>query len=80
MIHTISVSPQVYDLLSQRARQSHTSPDLLAENVLRVYLSQGEQEWREAFEVLIAKVHARTAAFSPQEIEADITAAARELC
>jgi hypothetical protein len=37
------------------------------------------QAWRQAFETLIARVQARTARFSSEEIEADINAAADEV-
>ena len=79
MAYTISVSQHVYNLLRQRAQQAQTTADLLAENVLFEYLSQEEQAWRRAFEALIARVQARTAKFSSEEIEADITAAADEV-
>jgi hypothetical protein len=79
MAHSISISHQVYHLLRERAEQSKTSPDSLAEIVLREYFSHEEEQWREAFETLIAKVHARTAKFTAEEIEGDITAAAIEV-
>ena len=79
MAHSISISHQVYNLLRERAEQSKTSPDSLAESVLRDYFNREEEQWREAFEALIAKVHARTAEFTAEEIEADITAAAIEV-
>jgi hypothetical protein len=78
MQRTISVSQPVYDLLRQWAQQAQTTPDLLAEKVLREHLGQEEQAWRRAFETLIARVQARTAQFSSAEIETDITAAAVE--
>lgn len=77
--HTISISQQVYDLLRQGAQQAQTSPDQLAETVLREHLGREERTWREAFEALIARVHARTARFASEEIEADITAATLEV-
>jgi len=76
--HIVSISQQVYGLLRQQAQQARTSPDQLAETVLREHLSHEERTWREAFETLIARVHARTAWFTSEEIEADITVAAIE--
>jgi len=79
MINTISLSPDVYTLLRQRAQQIQSSPDALANEALRQYLSLEEQAWHQAFEKLIARVQARTAKFSSEEIEADITAASDEV-
>jgi len=79
MSHTITISPQVYELLAQQARQARQSPDAIAESLLRRSLTTEKQEWREAFEALIARVQARTARFNSEEIEADITAAASEV-
>jgi len=79
MINTVSVYPDVYSLLRQRAQQAHTSPDALANEALRQYLGLEEQTWQQALESLIARIQARTAEFSSEEIEADITAAAAEV-
>jgi predicted transcriptional regulator len=79
MAHTISLSSDVYTLLQERARQAQTSPDALADEALRQYLNEAEQDWRKAFEVLIARVQARTVDFAADEIEADITTAADEV-
>ena len=54
MAYTISLSSDVYTLLQERARQAQTSPDALADEALRQYLSEAEQDWRKAFESLIA--------------------------
>ncbi|MFL5800508.1 MAG: hypothetical protein ACJ8CR_02065 [Roseiflexaceae bacterium] len=79
MANTISLPTEVYSLLRERAQQEHTSPDVLAELAVRRYLSSAEQDWRAAFDALLAEVHTRTAAFDPDDIEADITAAAEEV-
>ena len=76
MINSVSLSPDVYTLLRQRAQQIQTSPDALANDALRQYLNSEERAWQQALEALIAQVQARTARFSSEEIEADITAAA----
>jgi len=79
MIHSISLSQEVYILLQQRAQQARTSPDALAEDALRRQLGLAESSWQQAFDRLLAKVQARSAGFDPAEIEADITAAADEV-
>ena len=53
--------------------------DIEAFDALRQYLNSEERVWQPAFEKLIAQVQARTARFSSEEIEADITAAADEV-
>lgn len=79
MLHSISLSSEVYNLLQQRARQARMSPDALAEDALRRQLGLADPAWQEAFERLLARVQARSASFDPAEIEADITAAADEV-
>jgi hypothetical protein len=79
MANTISLPSEVYSLLRERAQQEHTSPDVLVELAVRRYLSSAEQDWRTAFDALLAKIHARTAVFDSDDIEADITAAAEEV-
>lgn len=79
MTHTISISPQIYKQLHERAEKKQIPVNLLAENVLSDYLSQDEEQWSKAFETLLAQVYARTGRYSAEEIEADITAAAAEV-
>src|SRR5262245_25170403 len=79
MANTISLPPDVYGLLRERAQQEQTSPDALAELAVRRYLSSSEQDWHASIEALLAKVQSRTVAFTLEEIEADITAAAEEV-
>jgi hypothetical protein len=79
MIHSISLSQEVYTLLQQRAQQVRTSPDALAEDALRRQLGLAESSWQQDFNRLLALVQARSAGFDPAEIEADITAAADEV-
>jgi predicted transcriptional regulator len=79
MTYSVSVSPDVYALLRQRARQSKVSPDMVADDALRRYLHQEEPTWRQSFDALLARVQANSAPFSSDEIEADITAAAEEV-
>ena len=79
MTYSVSVSPDVYVLLRQRASQSHVSPDTLADSTLRRYLCQEEPTWRQSFDDLLARVQAFSAQYSSEEIEADITVAAEEV-
>jgi len=79
MTYSVSVSPDVYALLRQRARQTKVAPETLADDALRRYLRQEEPIWRQSFDALLARVQANSEQFSSGEIEADITAAAEEV-
>lgn len=78
MMHNVTISPDVYTALRQRAQQAKTSLDKVVDELLRSYFSREEQAWQRAFESLVARVQARTTLFNSAEIEADITAAADE--
>ncbi len=78
MLRTIAISESIFDLLDREAKRNRLSPNALAERLLAERLSADEQAWREQFENLLARVHARMARFDPNEIEADITAASSE--
>ncbi len=75
MLHTISISEPVYNLIDQEAKRNRLSPNDVAELLLAEHLSAEQAAWRTQFENLLARVHARMSAFDPAEIEADITAA-----
>ncbi len=79
MERTITISESVFKLLDREAKRNRLSPDTLAERLLAERLSADEQAWREQFQNLLARVHARTERFDPNEIEADITAASSEV-
>jgi hypothetical protein len=79
MTNSVSVSPDVYAMLRQRARQAKVAPETLADDALRRYLHLEEPGWRYAFDALLARVQANSEQFSSEEIEADITAAAEEV-
>jgi len=79
MMHSVSLPPDLYQLLEQRAQRSHVSPDALAEEALRHYFNQEEQNWQQAFTSLIGKVQSRAVNFSAEEIEADTSAATMEV-
>jgi hypothetical protein len=75
MLHTISISESIFNLLDQEAKRTRLSPNDLAERLLAEHLSVEQAAWRTQFENLLARVHARMTTFDPAEIEADITAA-----
>ena len=79
MLRTIAISESIFDLLDREAKRNRLSPNALAERLLAERLSADERAWREQFESLLARVHARMARFDPSEIEADITAASSEV-
>ncbi len=78
MLRTIAISESIFDLLDREAKRNRLSPNALAERLLAERLSADEQAWREQFENLLARVHARMAHFDSNEIETDITAASSE--
>lgn len=79
MTYSVSVSPDVYAMLRQRARQAKVAPEALADDALRRYLHLEEPTWRQSFEALLARIQANSEPFSSEEIEADITVAAEEV-
>jgi hypothetical protein len=78
MLHKITISESIFDMLDREAKRNRLSPNALAERLLAQRLTADEQAWREQFETLLARVHARMAHFDSNEIEADITAASSE--
>lgn len=56
----------------------HALQDFLARYQQKEKKISTKDEWHQRVENLLARVHRRTRSFSPEEIEADITAAARE--
>lgn len=79
MLRTLTISESIFNQLDREAKRSRLSPNALAERLLAERLSADDQAWREQFESLLARVHARMANFDPKEIEADITAASSEV-
>ncbi len=75
MLHTITISETVFNLLNEEARRHRLLPNDLAERLLAERLSADQQAWRAQFEALLARVHSRMTPFDPAEIESDITAA-----
>jgi len=41
-MHNIAISPELFTLLRQRARQTSTSPDRVVEEALRIYFDREE--------------------------------------
>ena len=79
MQRTIVISEPVFNLLDQEAKRSRLSPNDLAERLLAERLTGDRQAWRDKFENLLARMHARMAHFDPAEIEGEITAASSEV-
>lgn len=78
MSHTIEVPNELYELLQRRASQLQRSPDQLAAEALRSFLRTSEGSWEARLQLLLAETHGRPNLPAPDEIEADITAAAAE--
>ena len=77
MSRVITLPTPLYERLAQKSRQLKRTPESVAADLLQRYL-ESDDRWQAEFRALIARVHARTAAFSSDEIEADITLAAAE--
>jgi len=78
MSWTISLPYQLYERLAIKGRQLERTPEEVVIDLVQQYLSEPNRSWQDEFLALLACVHARTAAFSSDEIEADITHAATE--
>ncbi len=79
MLRNLAISESIFNQLDREAKRSRVTPNALAERLLAERLNSDEQAWREQFESLLARVHARMARFDPKEIEADITVASSEV-
>ncbi len=79
MLRTLTISESIFNLLDREAARNRLSPNALAERLLAERLSADDQTWREQFDSLLARVHARMAKFDPAEIEADITVASSQV-
>jgi hypothetical protein len=79
MLRNLTISESIFNQLDREAKRNRLTPNALAERLLAERLSADEQAWREQFESLLARVHARMARFDPSEIEADITVASSEV-
>ncbi|MFB0535112.1 MAG: hypothetical protein ACETWR_09035 [Anaerolineae bacterium] len=78
MNSVITLPSQLYERLTLRSRQLNRTPEEVLADLVQQYLSESDDRWQAEFQALLARVQARTAAFSSDEIEADITLAAAE--
>jgi predicted DNA-binding protein len=78
MSSVITLPDHLYERLTSKSQQLERTPDDVVADLVRRYLSEPDDSWQAEFEALLARVHARTAAFSSDEMEADITLAAAE--
>ena len=74
----VTLPSDLYERLKLKSEQLARTPDDLVSDLVEQYLSDTRSAWKTEFEALLARVRSRTATVSPQEIEADITEAARE--
>ena len=76
---TIALPEKLYQRLALKSQQLERSPETLLADLVQQYLDDAESRWRAEFEAPLARVQARTSAYSADEIEADITEAAQEV-
>lgn len=74
----ITLPNRLYERLVLKSRQLKRAPEEIVTDLVRRYLGEPDGRWQAEFQALIARVQARTAAFSSDEVEADITSAAAE--
>ena len=78
MNSVINLPSQLYERLTLKSRQLDRTPEEVVADLVQRYLSESDDRWQAEFQALLARVQARTAAFSSDEIESDITMAAAE--
>lgn len=78
MNSVITLPHQLYERLALKSQQFKRTPDDVVTDLVKRYLNEFDDRWQAEFQALLARVQARTAAFSSDEIEADITLAAAE--
>jgi len=78
MSSVVTLPAHLYERLTLKSQQLKCTPDDVVADLVRRYLSESGDSWQAEFEALLARVHTRVAAFSSDEIEADITLAAAE--
>jgi len=78
MSSAIMLPEQLYEQLLHKSRQVQRTPEEMVTDLIRQYLSEPENRWQDELQALFACVHARTASFPSDEIEADITQAASD--
>ena len=75
---TITLPGRLYERLARKSRRSERTPEEVVSDLVQRYLSEPDDRWQAEFRALLARVQARTAALSSEEIEADITLASAE--
>lgn len=78
MNSVVTLPNQLYERLLRKSQQLACPPDQVVADLVEQYLDESADRWPDELQALLARVQARTAAFSSDEIEADITAAAAE--
>ncbi len=78
MSYVIALPSYLYDRLTLKSRRARRTPEDVVVELVQQYLSQSDDSWQTEFCALVARVNARTAAFTADEIEADISQAAAE--
>ncbi|MBL7065192.1 MAG: hypothetical protein ISS49_13445 [Anaerolineae bacterium] len=78
MRSVITLPSQLYEHLALKSQRLRRTPEEVVTDLVRRYLGGPDDRWLAEFQALLARVQARTAAFSSDEIEADITLAAAE--
>lgn len=78
MESVVTLPENLYERLKIKSQQLNRSPEDVVADLVERYLVESDDSWQNEFEALLARVHARTAGFTSEEIEADITAAASE--
>jgi hypothetical protein len=77
----ITVEDQDWERLQQAAARLNCSAEEFVSRTFHYLLQRvapPDQEWQARFDRLLQQVHAHTSAFTPEEIEADTTAAWEE--
>jgi predicted DNA-binding protein len=78
MSSVITLPSRLYKRLVLKSQQLERTPEEVVTELVRRYLNEPDDRWQAEFRALLARVHARTAAFSSDEIEADTALAAAE--
>ena len=76
---TIVLPENLYQRLALKSQALERSPETLLADLVQQYLDGAESRWRSDFEALLARVQAKTGNYAADEIEADITLAAKEV-
>jgi hypothetical protein len=75
---TLTVDEQEWERLQSIAACQQVSPEELAHRVLSYWLQMTEEDWQRRMEQLLQAFRSASEHLSPEEIEAEITAAYQE--